>query len=76
RALDFRLLVWTRRPNRHPQIRSDVNYRIETLFREKGIEIPFPTKEFLLRSVDMHKEENAGTLLSDDSSLRQESEGK
>jgi small-conductance mechanosensitive channel len=48
-SLDFRLLVWTRQPSRHPQIKSDINYRIERLFRERGIEIPFPTHEFLLK---------------------------
>ncbi len=48
-SLDFRLLVWTRNPSRHPQIKSDINYRIEQLFREKHIEIPYPKQEFLLR---------------------------
>jgi len=51
-SLDFRLLVWTRQPNRHPQIRSDINYRIERLFRENNIEIPYPKQEFLLRQMD------------------------
>jgi small-conductance mechanosensitive channel len=50
-SLDFRLLVWTRQPNRHPQIKSDINYRIEKLFRESGIEIPYPKQEFLVRHV-------------------------
>jgi len=45
------LLVWTRYPNRHPQIKSDINYRIERLFREGGIEISYPRQEFLLRQV-------------------------
>jgi small-conductance mechanosensitive channel len=49
-ALDFRLLVWTRHPNRHPQIKSDINYRIAKLFRERGIEIPYPRQEFMLKS--------------------------
>ena len=49
-SLDFRLLVWTRQPSRHPQIKSDINYRIERLFRERGIEIPYPTQEFLLKT--------------------------
>ena len=49
-SLDFRLLVWTRQPSRHPQIKSDINYRIAKLFRERGIEIPYPTQEFLLRA--------------------------
>jgi small-conductance mechanosensitive channel len=51
-SLDFRLLVWTRQPSRHPQIKSDINYRIEKLFRERHIEIPYPTQEFLLKNVD------------------------
>jgi len=51
-SLDFRLLVWTRQPSGHPQIKSDINYRIERLFRERRIEIPYPTQEFLLRRVD------------------------
>src|SRR5438552_4078201 len=48
-SLDFRLLVWTNRPRIHTQIRSDINYRIEKLFREAKIEIPFPQTEFRLR---------------------------
>lgn len=48
-SLDFRLLVWTNRPRLHAQIRSDINYRIEKLFREAGIEIPFPQTEFRMR---------------------------
>jgi small-conductance mechanosensitive channel len=54
-SLDFRLLVWTRQPNRHTQIKSDINYRIERLFRERGIEIPYPTQEFLLKTRDASK---------------------
>jgi len=48
-SLDFRLLVWTRQPNRHAQIKSDINYRIERLFREVGIEIPYPKQELVLK---------------------------
>lgn len=51
-SLDFRLLVWTRTPSRHPQIKSDINYRIERLFRERGIEIPFPIQQFMLKAAD------------------------
>jgi small-conductance mechanosensitive channel len=49
-SLDFRLLVWTNRPRLHTQIRSDINYRIERLFREARIEIPFPQTELRLRN--------------------------
>ena len=48
-SLDFRLLIWTNRPRLHMQIRSDINYRIETLFRQARIEIPFPQQELRLR---------------------------
>jgi len=48
-SLDFRLLVWTNRPRLHTQIRSDINYRIEKLFRVARIEIPFPQTELRLR---------------------------
>jgi small-conductance mechanosensitive channel len=51
-SLDFRLLVWTRQPSRHRQIKSDINYRIEKLFRDRHIEIPYPIQEFLLKNVD------------------------
>lgn len=56
-SLDFRLLIWTRQPNRHAQIKSDINYRIERLFREGGIEIPYPKQEFLLRRVISNEDE-------------------
>src|SRR5688572_25044434 len=48
-SLDFRLLVWTNLPRRHVQIRSDINYRIFQLFRERDIRIPYPTQEFVLK---------------------------
>jgi small-conductance mechanosensitive channel len=53
-SLDFRLLVWTNRPRLHAQIRSDINYRIERLFREAGIEIPFPQTELRIREGALH----------------------
>ena len=53
-SLDFRLLVWTNRPRLHTQIRSDINYRIEKLFRHAGIEIPFPQTELRLRGGALH----------------------
>ena len=61
-SLDFRLLVWTNQPRRHVQIRSDINYRIASLFRERGIRIPYPTQEFLLKGVPRAVEPN---LLAD-----------
>ncbi len=65
-SLDFRLLVFTRQPNRHPQIKSDINYRIEELFREQNIEIPFPTQEFLFKRTDASEPNDASDLLLQD----------
>lgn len=48
-SLDFRLLVWTSNPRRHPFIKSEINYRIWRLFKEAKIEIPFPQQELRLR---------------------------
>jgi len=55
-SLDFRLLVWTNQPRRHVQIRSDINYRIAELFRERLIRIPYPTQEFLLKGMPRNLE--------------------
>jgi len=62
-SLDFRLLVWTNQPRRHVQIRSDINYRIARLFRERNIRIPYPTQEFLLKGLPRNLEPS---LLTDD----------
>ena len=61
-ALEFRLLIWTRMPRRHVEIRSDINYRIARLFRERSIKIPYPTQEFLLKGVNLPKELEPGLL--------------
>jgi potassium-dependent mechanosensitive channel len=70
-SLDFRLLVWTRQPSRHPQIKSDINYRIAKLFRERGIEIPYPTQEFLLKPADVSRLKD--DLISEDKAAEQNS---
>ncbi|HYX30416.1 MAG TPA: mechanosensitive ion channel domain-containing protein [Pyrinomonadaceae bacterium] len=51
---NFRLLVWTNRPRLHRQIRSDINYKIQKLFTEAGIEIPYPQTEVRLRKGAIH----------------------
>jgi small-conductance mechanosensitive channel len=59
-TLDFRLLVWTNKPRLHAQMRSDINYNIEKLFRENGIEIPFPTQELRIRGGQLRVAPNDG----------------
>lgn len=49
-GLDFRLLVWTNEPRASVQIRSDINHRIIRLFKETGIEIPYPRQELYLHN--------------------------
>jgi len=67
-TLDFRLLVWTDQPRRHIQIRSDINYRIARLFRERSIKIPYPTQEFLLKGVNLPQEVEPSLLHHNDGS--------
>src|SRR5688572_10723688 len=65
-SLDFRLLVWTSQPRRHVQIRSDINYRIAQLFREREIRIPYPTQEFVMKGGSLPKEFQPSLLPDDD----------
>jgi potassium-dependent mechanosensitive channel len=64
-SLDFRLLVWTNEPRRNVQIRSDINYRIARLFRERNIKIPYPTQEFLLRNLELPDKLDSSLLSQD-----------
>ena len=64
---NFRLLVWTNRPRLHRQIRSDINYRIEKLFREAHIEIPYPQTELRLREGSLHIDADDRLHLENDS---------
>ena len=69
-SLDLRLLVWTNRPRLHAQIRSDINYRIERLFRQAGIEIPFPQTELRLRGGALHLD-TGDRLVADEKSVNE-----
>ncbi len=51
-GLEFRLLIWTRDPRRHMQIRSDINYRISDLFEQRGIKLPSPKQEVYVHGLD------------------------
>ena len=75
-SLDFRLLVWTNQPRRHVQIRSDINYRIAELFRERGIKIPYPTQEFLLRGINLPRGVEPSLLADNDLDYDEERAGR
>ena len=44
-SLNFELRVWTKKPSRQFQIRSEIYYKINALFRQYQIEIPFPQQD-------------------------------
>jgi len=71
-SLDFRLLVWTRQPRRHPQIKSDINYRIEKLFRERGIEIPYPVQDLRLTGLPLLGDRNTDLIRDDSDTAKKE----
>lgn len=48
-SLDFELRVWTRHPNRQVLIKSDLYYQIESILRQRHIEIPFPQRDIHLK---------------------------
>jgi len=61
-ALDFEIRVWIREPHKHPQIRSDVYFQIERLFRHYKIEVPFPQLDLRLRSGSVILNRNGSEL--------------
>jgi small-conductance mechanosensitive channel len=48
------------------QIRSDVNYRIAQLFREREIRIPYPAQEFLLKGMSLARDFEPSLVPDDD----------
>ncbi len=53
-SLDFELRVWTTNQVRTPQIlKSDLYFSIFSLFKQEGIEIPFPQRDLHLRSISV-----------------------
>ena len=55
-ALDFEIRVWINEPHKHPQIRSKLNFQIDSAFREHGIEIPFPQRDLRFRAGEIRLE--------------------
>lgn len=52
-SLNFELLVWTSDPSRQAPIKSDLCFRIEEIFREQQIEIPFPQRDVKLTTENL-----------------------
>jgi len=51
-ALEFRLLYWISNPVLRTRVKSALNFRINELLQQHGVEIPFPQRDLHLRSVD------------------------
>ncbi len=52
-SLDFVVRCFIRQARRKPFVTSDLNFRIDALFREHNIEIPFPQRDLHIRSSDI-----------------------
>jgi small-conductance mechanosensitive channel len=73
-SLNFRLLVWTDRPRRYPQIKSDINYNIRRLFLEEKIEVPFPQQDLNVRGGVLRVEPKDESLLGNNRERRETDE--
>lgn len=51
-SLDFELFVWVSNPEVEIRVKSNLRFRINQLFKENNIEIPFPQRDLHLRSID------------------------
>jgi small-conductance mechanosensitive channel len=49
-TVNFEVLVWIDEPHNHQKIKTKVNLAVFRLFRERGIELPFPQRDLRLRS--------------------------
>ena len=49
-SINFKLLVWISEPNSNEPIRSSINFRIAYELKERGIKIPFPTREIIFQN--------------------------
>lgn len=50
-ALNFELLVWIEDPNQLVLIKSNLNFRINRIFNENHIEIPYPKRDLQITSL-------------------------
>ena len=52
-SLNFELLIWTSDPSRQAPLKSDLYFRIEELFNEQQIDIPFPQRDVNIKAEDL-----------------------
>jgi len=51
-SIDFELRVWIGDISRRQVVRSELGQAVDRLFREAGVEIPFPQRDLHLRTLD------------------------
>lgn len=51
-ALMFDLFFWTRETFTVENMKSDLRFKIDALFRENGIQIPFPQRDLHIKQID------------------------
>ncbi|PZV13708.1 MAG: hypothetical protein DCF20_14680 [Pseudanabaena sp.] len=69
-SLEFELLVWIDEPDANEPIRSSLNFRIAYELRERGIKVPLPTRELVLRNPELIRQ--AFSLLDSDNADKEE----
>ncbi|MEM8722508.1 MAG: mechanosensitive ion channel domain-containing protein [Cyanobacteria bacterium P01_G01_bin.39] len=52
-SLNFELLIWTSDPSRQAPLKSDLCFRIDELFNEQQIVIPFPQRDINIKAQDI-----------------------
>ena len=52
-SLNFELLVWTADPSRQAPLKSDLYFRIEEIFHEQQINVPFPQRDVNFKTEDI-----------------------
>lgn len=48
-SVNFDLMVWTAKPENQKTLRSEINFRIDEVFKQKEIRIPFPQRDLHLQ---------------------------
>lgn len=49
-SLDFQLFFWTTETFQAENIKSEIRYEIDKLFRQEGVQIPFPQRDVYIKS--------------------------
>jgi small-conductance mechanosensitive channel len=52
-SLDFELLCWIPHPEMRGLIRHELLMEIDRVFRENGVEIPFPQRDVHIKTADV-----------------------